>query len=106
MVQESANPTQWQEPDKGQNAGIGSWNRPNSPYDNFMESEDIPIYRGIGVQRSIVRSLLASHPAVLAFEDAPPERGGWGATVVRLRPASDLERSHALGELVGERPGD
>ena len=49
MVQESANPTQWQEPDKGQNAGIGSWNRPNSPYDNFMESEDIPIYRGIGV---------------------------------------------------------
>ena len=51
MAQETANPTEWQEPDKGQNAGIGSWNRPNSPYDNFMESEGVPIYRGIGVER-------------------------------------------------------
>ena len=41
--------------------------------------------RGIGVQRAIVRSLLASHPLVEGFAEAPPERGGWGATVVRLR---------------------
>jgi dsDNA-specific endonuclease/ATPase MutS2 len=39
--------------------------------------------RGIGVQREIVRSVLSRHPAVRGFEDAPPERGGWGATVVR-----------------------
>ena len=25
------------------------------------------------------------HPLVLGFADAPPERGGWGATVVRVR---------------------
>lgn len=43
--------------------------------------------RGIGVQRRIVRSLLASHPAVVDFADAPPGSGGWGATVVRLSPA-------------------
>ena len=43
--------------------------------------------RGIGVQRESVRALLARHPDVLAFADAPPERGGWGATLVRLRPA-------------------
>jgi len=42
--------------------------------------------RGIGVQREIVRSLLARHPAVREFFDAPAERGGWGATVVRLAP--------------------
>ncbi len=41
--------------------------------------------RGIGVQREIVRSVLARHPAVAAFDDAGPDRGGWGATVVRLR---------------------
>ncbi len=41
--------------------------------------------RGIGVQREIVRALLAHHPRVAAFADAPPERGGWGATVVRLK---------------------
>ena len=42
--------------------------------------------RGIGVQRGIVQSLLAHHPLVAAFADAPSERGGWGATIVRLRP--------------------
>jgi DNA-nicking Smr family endonuclease len=42
--------------------------------------------RGIGVQRESVRRLLASHPDVVEFADAPPERGGWGATLVRLRP--------------------
>lgn len=41
--------------------------------------------RGIGVQREIVRKTLARSPHVLGFGDAPPERGGWGATVVRLR---------------------
>ena len=41
--------------------------------------------RGIGVQREIVRKTLARSPLVLSFEDATPERGGWGATVARLR---------------------
>ena len=41
--------------------------------------------RGTGTQRAIVRSLLRSHPLALEFGDAPPDRGGWGATVVRLR---------------------
>ena len=41
--------------------------------------------RGIGVQREIVRSLLSRHRFVLEFGDAPPEGGGWGATLVRLR---------------------
>jgi DNA-nicking Smr family endonuclease len=41
--------------------------------------------RGRGVQRAAVQAHLARHPLVLAFADAPPERGGWGATLVRLR---------------------
>jgi DNA-nicking Smr family endonuclease len=41
--------------------------------------------RGRGVQRAAVQSLLARHPLVARFFDAPPERGGWGATVVLLR---------------------
>ena len=41
--------------------------------------------RGIGVQRASVQGLLAGHPLVERFFDAPPERGGWGATVVVLR---------------------
>ena len=41
--------------------------------------------RGIGVQREIVRAVLARTPFVAAFRDAPAEAGGWGATVVTLR---------------------
>jgi Smr domain-containing protein len=41
--------------------------------------------RGRGVQREAVRRVLAGCPAVLTYADAPPERGGWGATLVRLR---------------------
>ena len=40
--------------------------------------------RGTGFQRRRVRQLLARHPLVRTFRDAPPERGGWGATMVTL----------------------
>jgi dsDNA-specific endonuclease/ATPase MutS2 len=41
--------------------------------------------RGIGVQREIVRAVLARTGFVVAFQDAPAEAGGWGATIVTLR---------------------
>jgi dsDNA-specific endonuclease/ATPase MutS2 len=41
--------------------------------------------RGIGVQREIVRSVLARTPFVAAYSDAPAEAGGWGATMVTLK---------------------
>ena len=41
--------------------------------------------RGIGVQRTIVRHALERSPHVLSFRDATPDRGGWGATVARLK---------------------
>ena len=41
--------------------------------------------RGIGVQREIVRMVLARTGFVASFGDAPGEAGGWGATVVTLR---------------------
>jgi dsDNA-specific endonuclease/ATPase MutS2 len=46
--------------------------------------------RGRGVQRAVVRRLLAEAPGVDGFADAPPTRGGWGATVVRLRRLGDV----------------
>jgi len=41
--------------------------------------------RGIGVQRERTRQLLATHPRVEDFGDAPAGRGHWGATIVRLK---------------------
>lgn len=40
--------------------------------------------KGLGVQRTIVREVLARTPFVLDWTDAPPEAGGLGATVVGL----------------------
>ena len=41
--------------------------------------------KGIGVQRELVRSILARTDFVLDWTDAPPEAGGLGATIVRLK---------------------
>jgi hypothetical protein len=41
--------------------------------------------RGIGVQRDRVQKLLARHPLISGFHDAPPDRGGWGATIAYLK---------------------
>lgn len=41
--------------------------------------------RGIGVQREMVREILARTSFVGSYGDAPAEAGGWGATLVTLR---------------------
>jgi DNA-nicking Smr family endonuclease len=41
--------------------------------------------RGIGVQREMVRAVLARTPFVKEYGDAPAEAGGWGATLITLR---------------------
>ncbi len=40
--------------------------------------------RGKGVQRAVVRRVLARTEGVVSFREAPPESGGWGATLVDL----------------------
>ncbi len=42
--------------------------------------------KGRGVRRAEVRKLLAADARVVEIFDAPPERGGMGATIVILRP--------------------
>ncbi len=41
--------------------------------------------KGTGFQRKRVREVLAGHPLVEDYQDAPPGRGTWGATLVWLR---------------------
>jgi hypothetical protein len=40
--------------------------------------------KGRGVQRRLVRDILARTPFVRDWTDAPPQSGGWGATVAHL----------------------
>ena len=44
-----------------------------------------------GVQRERVHHLLKRNPFVKAFRLAPPEAGGWGATLVELAPPASME---------------
>lgn len=41
--------------------------------------------KGIGVQREMVRSILARTSFVVDWTDAPPQAGGLGATIAHLR---------------------
>lgn len=46
--------------------------------------------KGIGQLRQTVHSLLQKHPEVLGFGEASAAYGGWGATMVRLRPRAPV----------------
>jgi len=48
--------------------------------------------KGIGVQREMVRSILSRNDIVVEFGDAPPEFGGWGATVARLKAEGSRQK--------------
>ena len=42
--------------------------------------------KGTGQLKRTVRSLLSKHPDVVSFTDDYPQYGGWGATIVDLKP--------------------
>jgi len=44
--------------------------------------------KGKGIQKKRVHQILQKNPQVKSFKDAPPEAGGWGATVVELWQSS------------------
>ncbi|HEV8369670.1 MAG TPA: Smr/MutS family protein [Pyrinomonadaceae bacterium] len=54
-------------------------------HDKGFRSVRIIHGKGVGLQREMVRSILAKTPFVIDWTDAPPEAGGWGATIVRMK---------------------
>jgi DNA-nicking Smr family endonuclease len=60
--------------------------------DYFEACIDADIYsvrivhgKGRGILKNRVQKLLKKNPMVESFHDAPPEAGGWGATLVKLK---------------------
>jgi DNA-nicking Smr family endonuclease len=71
---------------------------PNLLQDYFTECLRSGIYavriihgKGKGIQKRRVQGILRKNPLVTSFGDAPPEAGGWGATLVVLRRDFKIE---------------
>ena len=54
--------------------------------------------KGIGNLRRTVHAILAKHPAVVSFTLDHPQFGGWGATLVQLRPAERVGAGLQAGD--------
>ena len=52
--------------------------------------------KGQGVQRRLVHSILARTPFIREWTDAPPQSGGWGATVAHLTSVDDPTRGNGI----------
>ena len=81
--------THWHEPTGGKRAGFGKFGRPKTPYDTFMESEGIPVFRDIGVSK------------VQNLPLAPWKRTGGRGTYIQLHGTEGK-----WGTYLVEVPGD
>ena len=98
----------WHEPKAGENAGFGKFQRKPMPYDNFMEAEGVPVFRGIGVKR--VQDLPMKPWARLggrgSYIQLYGTEGLWGMYVVDSRRRRAQRRAAFVreGRAGGRRP--
>lgn len=91
----------WQEPtDQKTKAGYGKFLRPKTPYDIFMEEQDIPIYREIGVRRvqDLPRKPWKRMGGNGTFIQLLGTEGLWGCYVVEVPGAGALNPEKHLYE--------
>ena len=50
-MHDTTSPDHWHEPSGNQKAGLGTFKRVTTPYDKFMEEQEIPIVRAVGVSK-------------------------------------------------------
>ena len=93
--------SKFQEPtDNKTRAGLGKFLRPNTPYDNYMESQGIPIYRDIGVRRvqDLPRKPWKRMGGNGTFIQLLGTEGLWGCYVVEVPGAGALNAEKHMYE--------
>jgi quercetin dioxygenase-like cupin family protein len=100
MPHDASEGTHWHEPKSGENAGFGNFSRPAMPYDRFMEAENIPVHRAIGVHR--VQDLPMKPWARLGGRGTYIQlfgtEGLWGMYVVEIPPGGALNAERHVYE--------
>src|SRR5262249_51450538 len=79
---------------------LGKFLRPNTPYDNFMEAQGIPIYRDIGVRRvqDLPRRTWKRMGGGGTFLQPPRPQGIWGCFFVQSPGAGALNAEKHMYE--------
>ena len=100
MSDESGNDRWINLTDEKQRAGRSSFRRPSTPYDLFMESEGVPVYRGIGIKRVQDLPLEPWHRmgGRGTFIQLFGTEGMWGCYVVEVPAAGALNPERHLYE--------
>ncbi|MDB5596637.1 MAG: reactivating factor for ethanolamine ammonia lyase [Hyphomicrobiales bacterium] len=100
MPHDASEGSHWHEPKAGENAGFGNFSRPAMPYDRFMEAENIPVHRAIGVHR--VQDLPMKPWARLGGRGTYIQlfgtEGLWGMYVVEIPPGGALNTERHVYE--------
>ena len=90
----------WHEPSGDNRAGFGKFERPKSPYDVFMESEDILVFRGIGISKvqNLPLKPWKRTGGKGSFIQLYGTEGKWGSFVVEVPGAGALHPMRHLYE--------
>src|ERR1700692_4748153 len=100
MPHDAPGVTHWHEPAGNKRAGFGKFARPKTPYDLFMESEGVPIYRDIGVSK--VQNLPLAPWKRLggkgSYIQLHGTEGLWGSYVVEVPGAGALNPERHMYE--------
>lgn len=92
--------TGWQEPKGGNRAGFGKFKQPQMEYDRFMESEGIPVVRGVGI-RNVKELELADWPRMGGrgtYIQLSGTEGKWGCYLVEVPAAGALNTEKHIYE--------
>jgi len=92
----------WHEPSGDQRSGFGTFERLKTPYDRFMESEGIPIFRGIGVNQihQLPRKLWKRMGGEASFIQLTGTESKWGCFVVEITGRGALNPIHHMYEQI------